>query len=56
MEIRVVDDGGVDGGTWSRWCCSAGIDMALHLVGRLYSEEIARQTARHMEYTPATEG
>ncbi|HEX6779066.1 MAG TPA: DJ-1/PfpI family protein [Ktedonobacterales bacterium] len=35
---------------------SAGIDMALHLVGRLYSEEIARQTARRMEYTPATEG
>ncbi len=35
---------------------SAGIDMTLHLVGRLYSEEIARQTARRMEYTPATEG
>ena len=35
---------------------SAGIDMALHLVGRLYSEEIARQTARRMEYIPASEG
>ena len=24
--------------------------------GRLYNEEIARQTARRMEYTPAIEG
>ncbi len=34
---------------------SAGIDMALHLVARLHSEELARQTARRMEYTPATD-
>jgi transcriptional regulator GlxA family with amidase domain len=34
---------------------SAGIDMALHLVGRLQGEEVARQTARNMEYTPAAD-
>jgi transcriptional regulator GlxA family with amidase domain len=29
---------------------SAGIDMALKVVARYYSEDIARATARHMEY------
>ncbi len=29
---------------------SAGIDMALKVVGRYYGEDIARATARHMEY------
>lgn len=29
---------------------SAGIDMALHVVARLHGEEIARRTARDMEY------
>jgi len=29
---------------------SAGIDMALRLVARCYGEDIARATARHMEY------
>jgi len=29
---------------------AAGIDMSLHVVGRLLGEEIARATARHMEY------
>jgi transcriptional regulator GlxA family with amidase domain len=29
---------------------SAGIDMALHVVGRLLGEEIASATARRMEY------
>jgi transcriptional regulator GlxA family with amidase domain len=29
---------------------SAGIDMALHLVRRLHGEEVARRTARDMEY------
>jgi transcriptional regulator GlxA family with amidase domain len=29
---------------------SAGIDMALHLVARLHSAELAQQTARRMEY------
>ncbi len=33
---------------------SAGIDMALHLVARLYGDELAQQTARQMEYTPAS--
>ena len=32
---------------------SAGIDMALHLVARLQGDEVARQTARSMEYTRA---
>jgi transcriptional regulator GlxA family with amidase domain len=34
---------------------SAGIDMALHLVARLQGEDLAQQTARQMEYTPAAE-
>ncbi|HEY7355966.1 MAG TPA: DJ-1/PfpI family protein [Ktedonobacterales bacterium] len=34
---------------------SAGIDMALHLVARLQGDDLARQTARRMEYTAATE-
>jgi transcriptional regulator GlxA family with amidase domain len=29
---------------------SAGIDLAIHVVARYYGEEIARATARHMEY------
>lgn len=29
---------------------SAGIDMSLHLVSRLHSEDLAIRTARHMEY------
>ncbi|MDH5432771.1 MAG: DJ-1/PfpI family protein [Gammaproteobacteria bacterium] len=29
---------------------SAGIDMSLHLVSKLYSEELAEQTAKQMEY------
>jgi transcriptional regulator GlxA family with amidase domain len=29
---------------------SAGIDMSLHVVRRLFGEEIARRTARQMEY------
>jgi transcriptional regulator GlxA family with amidase domain len=31
---------------------SAGIDMALHLVRRLHSEERARQVRRHIQYDP----
>ncbi|WP_019587694.1 DJ-1/PfpI family protein [Deinococcus apachensis] len=30
---------------------SAGIDMSLHLVRRLHSPELARRTARQMQYT-----
>lgn len=32
---------------------SAGIDMALHLVARLASEETARQVRRYIQYDPA---
>lgn len=43
---RFVDNG--------RVICSAGIaagiDMSLHVVGRLLGEDIAKRTARHMEY------
>ncbi len=31
------------------------IDMALHLVARWQGEDLAHQTARQMEYTPAAE-
>ena len=31
---------------------SAGIDMALHLVARLQSEERAREVRRHIQYDP----
>jgi transcriptional regulator GlxA family with amidase domain len=34
---------------------SAGIDLSLRLVARLYGEEVARETARYMEY-PYPEG
>jgi transcriptional regulator GlxA family with amidase domain len=30
---------------------SAGIDAALHVVGRLVGPEVAENTARYMEYT-----
>jgi transcriptional regulator GlxA family with amidase domain len=43
---RFVDNG--------RVVCSAGIaagiDMSLHVVGRLMAEEVANETARQMEY------
>ena len=31
---------------------SAGIDMALHLVARLHSEQRAREVRRHIQYDP----
>lgn len=34
---------------------SAGIDMSLHLVSRLHSHDLARKTARQMEYDWAGE-
>lgn len=45
-EARFVDNGRViaSGGI------SAGIDMALHVVGRLYGEGCARRVAGYMEY------
>ena len=39
-EGRIVTSGGI----------SAGIDMCLHLVGRLYGPDAARKTARQMEF------
>jgi len=43
---RIVDNGRVilSSGV------SAGIDMALHVVSRLHGGEVARETARYMEY------
>jgi transcriptional regulator GlxA family with amidase domain len=45
-EVRFLDEGAVVTSAG----ISAGIDMALHLVARLHSEELAQQTARRMEY------
>ena len=49
--IRYVDEGTIATSAG----VSAGIDMALHLVARLYGDDLARQTARRMEYSLATE-
>ena len=52
-DIRVVDEGEIVTSAG----VSAGIDMALHVVRRLHGDEIARRTARDMEYDwtgPAT--
>jgi transcriptional regulator GlxA family with amidase domain len=45
-DARVVDEGHIVTSAG----VSAGIDMALHVVGRLHGEEAAARTARHMEY------
>jgi transcriptional regulator GlxA family with amidase domain len=52
-QTRVVDEGQIVTSAG----VSAGIDMALHVVARLHGEDIARRTARFMEYdwTPAAE-
>ena len=44
--VRWVDEGNIvsSGGI------SAGIDMSLHLVSRLHSEELAAKTAHQMEF------
>jgi transcriptional regulator GlxA family with amidase domain len=44
--LHVVEDGHVITSAG----ISAGIDMALRLVARLYGDAVARATARHMEY------
>lgn len=44
-ERRWVDDGIVTSAG-----VAAGIDMSLHLVARLCGEEVARETARYIEY------
>jgi transcriptional regulator GlxA family with amidase domain len=46
FEKHVVEDGRV----FTSAGISAGIDMALRVVTRYFGEEIARATARHMEY------
>lgn len=43
---RIVDNGNVIVSAG----ISAGIDMALHVVARLYGTDMARQTAAYMEY------
>jgi transcriptional regulator GlxA family with amidase domain len=45
-EIRVVDEGHIITSAG----VSAGIDMSLHVVSRLFGEQVAAQTARYMEY------
>ena len=46
FEKHVVEDGRV----FTAAGISAGIDMALKVVARYFGENIARATARHMEY------
>lgn len=46
FEKHVVEDGRV----FTSAGISAGIDMALKVVARYFGEDIARATARHMEY------
>ncbi|MBO1750602.1 DJ-1/PfpI family protein [Actinotalea sp. BY-33] len=48
-EARFVDDGDVVTSAG----VSAGIDMALHLVARLESVEVAREVRRAIQYDPA---
>lgn len=53
IEVR-ADDRFVDAGeVVTAAGVSAGIDMALHLVGRLASTETARQIRRYIQYDPA---
>jgi transcriptional regulator GlxA family with amidase domain len=48
-DARFVDDGTIVTSAG----VSAGIDMALHLVGRLHSEEASRLVRRYIQYEPA---
>jgi transcriptional regulator GlxA family with amidase domain len=45
-DVRIVDEGEIITSAG----VSAGIDMALHVVRRLHGAEVARRTARDMEY------
>jgi transcriptional regulator GlxA family with amidase domain len=47
-DARFVDDGDVITSAG----VSAGIDMALHLVARLHSEDRAREVRRYIQYDP----
>ena len=48
-DARFVDDGDVVTSAG----VSAGIDMALHLVARLESVDMAKQVRRYIQYDPA---
>jgi len=50
--VTVIDDQHVveEGDLLTSAGISAGIDMALRVVARHHGEEVARATARHMEY------
>ncbi|MFD7919189.1 DJ-1/PfpI family protein [Streptomyces sp. NPDC059740] len=54
-EVTVVRDARyvVDGNLVTSQGVSAGIDMALWLVGRLYGRDHARAVRRHLQYEPA---
>ena len=54
-EVTVVRDARyvVDGNLVTSQGVSAGIDMALWLVGRLHGREHARAVRRHIQYEPA---
>jgi transcriptional regulator GlxA family with amidase domain len=39
-----------DGSLWTSAGISAGIDMALRMVAHYHGDDVARATARHMEY------
>jgi transcriptional regulator GlxA family with amidase domain len=45
-DARVVDEGEIITSAG----VSTGFDMALHVVRRLHGDEVARRTARDMEY------
>src|SRR6185312_12577176 len=51
-DARFVDDGNVVTSAG----VSAGIDMSLHLVERLHSEEAAKLVRRYIQYEPAPAG
>jgi cyclohexyl-isocyanide hydratase len=52
--VNVVDERYViDGNIWTSAGVSAGIDMALAIVGRLHGEDVGRRVQRGIEYDPA---
>ena len=52
-EIEVVEDQHVvrDKRVFTSAGISAGIDMALHIVGHYFGDDISKATCRHMEYS-----
>ena len=50
IDVRYDNHWVIDGRVFTSAGISAGIDMALKLVERYVGEEVARATARHMEY------